>query len=1271
MVSPEIPLLESDRFELRRRIGAGGFGVVYEAFDRQRGTTVALKMLHRLDAKGLYRFKQEFRSLSDIAHENLITLHELLSHAGHWYFTMEFVEGGTILDYVWNVTDRIADDAITPSRGPSDAPTVTIDRLAVDAPPPVILHPAMPPQAVQSANIDRLRDAVRGLTEGLSAIHRHGIVHQDVKPANVMVTPAGRVVLLDFGLAKNVAVDVTASFQVSGTPAYMSPEQAAGRPLSEATDWYAVGVVMYQALTGRLPHSGPLLELLAAKQSVDPPAPSSFAPQVPRELDDLCMDLLKRDPAARPGVAEVQRRLGGTVRKARPQSSASAPATNTRLVGRERHLGVLRDAFRASQDGRAMAVMVQGRSGMGKSALVAELIREIGAPSPGRRKPVILQGRCYERETMPYKAVDSLIDALVRHLKGLSEVDAARLLPRDIQSLARLFPVLHQVDVIARTPIRGDDHADTTELRRRAFVALRGLLGALADESPLLVYIDDIQWGDLDSVGLLRELLRPPAPPHMLLVVAFRSEERDTSPVVRALLQAFTELGAEQDVQTLEVGELSAAEAVELALSRLGSDEAGERRRAEAIALESGGSPFFVDELVRYAESGGEHVELDAVIRERIRHLPIDARQLLRLIAVSGRPVARDVVLLAAGAEGRHHTTLDFLRVEHFVKSHTSADRLEVEPYHDRIREVTLAGLTDDQLAGCHAALVRAWEADGKADPGTMTMHYQAIGDREQTAHYAARAAADAERGLAFERAAYFYRLILGTGVLPVTAAREVRARLAEALANDGRGHEAGVEFLAVAEGQPQEAALRFELRAAEQFLMGGSLDAGLDASDMVLGRVGITLAPTPWRAILSVLGRRAILKIRGFKFHERPESAVPADQLQRLDVCSFLGGPLGMVEPLRGFDLQVRQTLLALKAGEPRRVARAMANQIANFAIAGSKERAFTRKLVEEALALATRLDDRAVLGRILVAAGMASKMNQELTESLKYLERAFETLAGLPGFAWERQTARIFLLDDLMWLGRWIELFDQLPGHVEAARQRGDLYASSYMRSRYAPLGYLIADDAEGARVEADRGMGGWSTRGFSLQRYYQLYSQVQSSLYRGEAAAAWEQLTASWPTLTKTLMRSIQSVRVPLHELRGRVALAMFAADGGPAFLKVAGQSRTALKRERVLWADAYAAQLEGSILAWRGDRTAALAQMASADLLLQRSEMQGFLAAARRRHGELLGGPDGHKLIETADAWFATQRVKNPAALTNCFAPGLPSSAASATRAPQAP
>lgn len=1248
---PSTPVVDSARFALRRRVGSGGFGEVYEAFDRQRDAVVAIKALHRLDAKGLYRFKQEFRSLSDIAHENLISLHELLSHAGHWYFTMEFIGGGTILDYVRNTAIGVPADAATPD-SLSDAPTESVDgRLPRSA---RVVLPRHGPTPLPPANVSRLRDAMTGLAAGLAAIHRHGIVHHDVKPGNVMVTPSGRVVLLDFGLAKNVSIDVTSSHHVAGTPAYMSPEQAAAQPLSEATDWYAVGVLIYEALTGCLPHNGSLLELLAAKRTA-PPAPSSLVPGVPADLDALCMELLSVDPAARPGADEVMRRLGGTRHSPRQARQATAARPKGRLIGRDRHLEALHAAFRASQEGRAVAVLVQGRSGMGKSALVAELIRDLSA---SERKPVILQGRCYERETIPYKAVDSLVDALVRHLKTLPDVDAARLLPRDTQLLARLFPVLHEVPVIGHMPVRAADQLDFSEIRRRAFVALRALLGALADESPLIAYIDDVQWGDLDSVGLLRELLRPPTPPHMLLVLAFRSEERESSPVVRELLQAFSDLDAAQDVRTVDVGELSSSEALELALTRFGSDDAGGRQRAEAIAKESGGSPFFVDELVRYAEGGGEHVRLDDVIRERIAGLPDAALWLLRLVAVSGRPIARDAVVLAARPDGRHQATLDFLRVERLVKSHASAGRLEVEPYHDRIREVTLASLTRDELLECHRALIAAWQQDGQADAGTLTMHYQAVGDRDMAAHHASRAAADAERGLAFERAAYFYRLILSLDVLPPDAARETRIKLAEALANDGRGHEAGVEFLALAAGQPPAVAVKFELRAAEQFLMGGSLDKGLDTTDLVLGRVGMKLASSPLRAIVSVLWRRAYLKLRGFKFKERAESDVPAAELQRLDVCSFLGGPLGMVEPLRGFDLQVRQTLLALKAGEPRRIGKALANAIANYAIAGSKERPFTRQIVAEALALADRLGDPGVRGRLLVSAGMAAKMNQELRDSLRYLEQAFEAFGNMPGFTWERQTARIFVIEDLMWMGRWVELFDQLPGFNEAARQRGDLYATSYMRTRYSPLGLLIGDDPEGARAEAARAMAGWSSRGYSLQRYYQVYAGVQASLYQGEAVAAWEQLDRAWPTLKKTLMRSIQSSRIPLLEIRGRAAIAMVAHAGSREHLKVAAAVASALRRERALWADAFAARLEGAVHAWRGDRSRALERLAESDRDCETVEMSGFLAAGRRRRGEYLGGEEGRRLVETADTWLTGQRVRNPAVFVRCFASSLP-------------
>jgi hypothetical protein len=1238
-------ILDSDRFELRRRVGAGGFGVVYEAFDHDRGAVVALKMLHRLDAAGLYRLKQEFRSLSDIAHENLITLYELLSHADRWFFTMEFVEGSSILRYMQDGSAAVGSDEPTDS-----VAATTLTSLPTAGVPARPASPTRAPDAVRrplACDAPRLRSAIRGLAQGLAAIHRHGIVHQDIKPSNVMVTPAGRVVLMDFGLARNVHRDATVTEHVSGTPAYMSPEQATGRPMSEASDWYSVGVLMYEALTGRLPHTGSFFDLAMAKQTVDPVAPSVFVHGVPEDLESLCLDLLARDPARRPGVDEAVRRLGAAATLPR-----FAPLVRpSRLIGREAHLAALGDAFRASERA-TVAVMVHGRSGMGKSALMRAFLAELAASGSS---PVVLEGRCYEREAMSYKAVDTLIDALAKHLQRLGDVEAARLLPRDIMDLARLFPVLHEIDVVARTPVRAGDRTDTTEVRRRAFVALRELLGALADQAPLVLFIDDIQWGDLDSVALLRELLRPPDPPRLLLVLAFRSEERESSPLLGALLPSLAELGGSLDVRDLEVGELSPADASALARSRLGSSEA-DRRRAETIAAESGGNPFFVDELVRHAEAGGEGADLGEVIRDRVARLPDAARLVLELVAVSGRPVARDVIAVAA-ALPTLQATLDLLRVEHLLRTSAASERLEVEAYHDRIREVTVAALSAERRLARHRALADAWEADGRADPAVLTAHYQAIGDRAKTAQHALRAAERAEAALAFERAAFFYRLMLDSGELPPDDTRHVRARLGEALANDGRGQEAGAEFLAAAEGRAGAEALRLELRAAEQFLMGGALDAGIDVTNRVLGRVGMALPATPQRALLSVLSRRALLKLRGFSFTERDARAVPPELLERLDVCSFLGGPLGMVDPLRGFDLQVKQTLLALRVGEPHRVAWALSNQIPNFAITGHRDLETARALMRDALALATRLGDPRLVGRVLVASGIGTKLIGEFDESVAFLERAFETFTGLPGLAWERQTARIFLLEDLLWLGRWVDMLDRVPGFVEAARQRGDLYASSYMRSRYAPIGFLVADDPDGAHAEAERGMMSWSSRGYALQRYYQLHTTVVACLYRGDAREAWSRLESAWPTLTRTLLRSIVSTRIDAYQLRGRAALAVVAA-GDRATLPAVREVVKVMRRERLAWSQAFADAFEGALAAWHGDRARALRLLESAERAAERGAMSAFLASFRRARGAYLGGDEGQRLIDAGEAWAAAQGARHPERLTRSFGPALP-------------
>jgi hypothetical protein len=280
-------------YDLLHEVSRGGMGIVYRALQRSLGRQVALKMIlegRLASAEAVQRFRQEARAAAGLDHPGIVPVYEVGECEGHHFFTMAFVEGTTL-------------SALVDNRGPLPAPEAA-----------------------------RVMRAVAG---AIDYAHRRGIVHRDLKPSNILIDSEGRARVTDFGLAKSLgdAGGLTSPGQVVGTPSFMAPEQAMGnnQQVGPAADVYALGGVLYYVLTGRPPFcSESMMDLLQQVVYQPPAAPRTLCPEVPRGLEEICLNCLQKEPSRRPAsAAEVAAALepwctadAGTVPAPRPRPAS-------------------------------------------------------------------------------------------------------------------------------------------------------------------------------------------------------------------------------------------------------------------------------------------------------------------------------------------------------------------------------------------------------------------------------------------------------------------------------------------------------------------------------------------------------------------------------------------------------------------------------------------------------------------------------------------------------------------------------------------------------------------------------------------------------------------------------------------------------------------------------------------------------------------------------------------------------------------------------------
>ena len=715
-------------FQLLHELGRGGMGTVYEAKHLKRGFHVALKVLPAVDGRSLQFFKSEFRRVAEINHPNLVTLHTLQADGGVWFFTMELIRGKDFHSYV--------------------AP-----------------HGQCDP--------GRLRASLTQLAAAVFKLHGENIIHCDLKPSNVLVDQNGRVVILDFGLSfEHGHTEHMSTQQLAGTPAYMAPEQAASQSLTGAADWYAVGVMLYEAMTGTLPISGSSpLEIIQKKQVENAPGcepPDSTL----SDLAELTDQLLQIDPQLRPNAMDVASRL--TTNTADLKIETRAGETGSFLVGRETQLAALHSAFETVRTtSKPQVVFVSGRSGEGKTSLVEHFLSEINADH------VALCGRCYDRESVPFKALDGLIDQLTNYLRKLPESEAALLMPDDVGFLAELFPVLNRVNAVCEKKRLSGAKLDHQQVRTRAFTALTLLLARISRDRTLIMFSDDLQWGDEDSAEALIQTLQSDESPRILLLGSFRSDEIQSSSFLckwnsRRNNGIFTE-------QSVSVAPLTLEQCTELAVRTLGLDNENIRRIAFQFVSQTGGNPMLFLELISCydpSEDSFEAIPLEDLIDRKLRGLPKSARLLLHYLAVAGHRSSLDELAIASNTKADAETVATMMRSDKLIRITGLTGDLNIDTYHDKIREATLKRLGEEtstihrrigetiersvgspEIGDLQIAIREEYRLDGAIEERLfdLSYHFDLSGESKKALAYSCLAAQQATRQFSQSTAAEQY----------------------------------------------------------------------------------------------------------------------------------------------------------------------------------------------------------------------------------------------------------------------------------------------------------------------------------------------------------------------------------------------------------------------------------------------------------------------------------------------------------------------------------
>src|SRR5882724_780329 len=726
--TPSLGTILRERYRLDSELGRGGMGIVYRATDLELMREVAVKVLNATAATSdaRERLVREARAAAALNHPHIVAVHDVGEAGGLPFLVMELVSGPRLSD-------------------------------------------------ARPTDIARVVEIACQICAALEHAHGNSIVHRDLKPDNVLfsgTTISSSVKLADLGLAlPSYGPRISRAGIIVGTAAYMAPEQALGQSVDGRADLYALGVLLYELTTGRLPFTGDDA-LTIVSQHVHAPVvpPRVLRPELPRALEAVILRLLAKDPAQRfTSAADTRAALIASLTdgdETTAEDSTSSVAildalARGRLVGRANELSEARELWQRAREGHGHAVLLSGEPGAGKTRLAREIT--IQAAVDGA---LVLTGGCYEYEaTTPYLP---FVEAFRRWVRGEQDDNKLREVLGDAAAqIANLAPEINT----RLGPFPERPQLAPHEERLLFFDAVAHVFATIARRQSLVFYADDLHWADRGTLWLLGHLLRQLRDERVLIVGAYRETELDRA---HPLAKSMVDWNRERLITRIVLRRFDNAETGAQLGALLGENVSAEF--ADAVHRETEGNPFFVEEVLKALieqgsvrrESGRwKRCDMDQLlipqsVKEAIGHrldrVSPECNDVLRASAVLGKVFTFEE--LVATLQQNEDALLDALDEAVGAQLIASGSGDSFTFTHDKIREVLYEELNPIRRRRLHFHAAEGLARNREKFPCAvekLAHHYIQAGDHEHGLEYAKQAAAEAQRVFAFDEAIAAY----------------------------------------------------------------------------------------------------------------------------------------------------------------------------------------------------------------------------------------------------------------------------------------------------------------------------------------------------------------------------------------------------------------------------------------------------------------------------------------------------------------------------------